>query len=225
MKINVKGCIVPSDDGWIYDWLGYENCTPQSVNKALAEASGEDVDVYINSEGGDIFAGSEIYEALRTYRGNCTIHIVGLAASAASVIACARSSEIAPTGMMMVHNVSGNSCGDYHSMDKTSDILRKANQTIATAYTAKTGMSEAEALEMMDKETWLTAYDAVEKKLVDRISEPSVQLTAQSSGGLLSREAIEKIRNQLKKPHSQEKADKNIYQAQLEILKLGGIRI
>ena len=125
----------------------------------------------------------------------------------------------------MVHNVSGNSCGDYHSMDKSSGILRKANQTIAAAYTAKAGMSEAEALEMMDKETWLTAYDAVEKKLVDRISDPSVQLTAQSSGVLLPREAIEKLRNQLKKPHSQETADKKIYQAQLEILKLGGIRI
>lgn len=224
MRIDVKGLIVPSQDGWIYDWLGYENCTPEQVNSALAKANGDKVDVYVNSDGGDIFAGSEIYEALRTYSGECIIHVIGLAASAASVIACARKSEIAPTGMLMVHNVSGRADGDYRAMDKSSEILQKANRTIAAAYTEKTGMSEADALEMMNKETWLTAQDAVERKLIDRVSEPHVQLTAQLSNSLLSPAAVEKLRNQLKRPPSESgETDKTIYQAKLDLLKLGGI--
>ncbi len=224
VRLDIKGIIVRNDDGWIYDWFGYENTTPNDVNTAIAKANGETLDVYINSDGGDIFSGSEIYEALRTYAGDCKIHVVGLAASAASVIACARASDIAPTAMVMVHNVSGRADGDYHKMDKNSEVLQKANQTIAAAYMAKTGMTQAEALDMMDKETWLTAQDAVERGLIDSISKPVVQLTAHSSNGMIPPEVLDTLRNKLKRPPSEsEETDKSIYQARLDLLKIGGI--
>lgn len=171
MKINVKGTVIPDDYAWIYDWFGEPYVSPSVVNTALEEADGEDVDVYINSGGGDVFAGSEIYSAIRDYKGNVKIHVVGLAASAASVIACAAMSDITPTGQVMVHNVSTYTAGDYHQMDKTSNILKQANRAIAAAYTAKTKMTEKEALELMDTETWLTGSDAVEWGLIDEISE------------------------------------------------------
>lgn len=223
MKIDVKGLIVSTDDSWIYDWLGYENCSPGKVNSSIAKANGEKLDVYINSEGGDVFAGSEIYEALRTYPGECKIHIVGIAASAASVIACARESEIAPTAMLMVHNVSAQTCGDYKAMDKQSEILQKANKTIAAAYVAKTGMTEAEALKMMDKETWLTAAEAVEKGLADRISQPEIRLAASLSNSLLPPETVAKIKGILTREKSLQTDEKQRSQAQLDLLKLGGI--
>jgi ATP-dependent protease ClpP protease subunit len=69
-KINVKGDIVSSGDKWIYDWLGIEAVSPNEINKALNEANGDDIEVDINSGGGDISAGSEIYTALRSYKGN-----------------------------------------------------------------------------------------------------------------------------------------------------------
>lgn len=171
MKINVKGTVIPDAYAWIYDYFEEPYVSPSKVHDALEEAGGEDVDIYINSGGGDVFAGSEIYSAIRDYKGSVKIHVVGLAASAASVIACAAKSDITPTGQFMVHNVSTFTAGDYREMDHTSEMLRQANRAIAAAYTSKTKMTEADALELMDAETWLTASDAVDWGLIDEISE------------------------------------------------------
>lgn len=218
MNIDVKGPIVSDSDAWAYDWLNILHCAPGQVIQALQNADGKDIDVYINSGGGSIFAGSEIYSALRGYPGNVRIHVVGLAASAASVIACAGPSDISPTGMVMVHNVSSpGSDGDYHVKDQESEILRKANSAIAAAYVAKTGMSESEALDMMEKETWLTAGEAVRIGLIDAISGPAESsLVASVSGSILPESAINKIMKAFKYPAAKKA------QLELDILKLKG---
>ena len=59
-RIDVKGQIIESGNEWVYDWLGLESTSPKKIIKALQEAGGEDVEIYINSPGGSIFAGSEI---------------------------------------------------------------------------------------------------------------------------------------------------------------------
>ena len=223
--INIKGPIIPSDEVRIYDWLGIECTNPKAVNDAIKKANGEKLDVYINSGGGDIFVGSEIYEALRSYKGDVKIHVVGLAASAASVIACARESEIAPTAMMMVHNVSSYAEGDYRDMNHQAEVLEKANKIIAAAYVEKTGMAEAEALKMMDHETWLTAQDAVEKGICNKISEAHqaqtnsnpLRLAASYNSGMLPKSVIDKIRNQMATDKLKAKS-----QTKLNLLKLGG---
>ena len=223
--INIKGPIIPSDEGWVYDWFGIENANPKVVHDAIAKANGEKLDVYVNSGGGDIFAASEIYESLRSYKGDVMIHVVGLAASAASVVTCARESEIALTAMVMVHNVSSYAEGDYRDLKHESEVLQKANKTIANAYIAKTGMTEAEALAMMDKETWLTAQDAVGKGICNKISEAHqaqtnsnpLQLAASYNSGVLPRTAIDKIRNQMATDKLKAKS-----QTKLNLLKLGG---
>lgn len=225
MDVNIKGTIISSDEVQVYDYFGIENANPKAVNNAIAKANGEKLDVYINSGGGDIFAGSEIYEALRSYKGDVKIHVVGLAASAASVIACARESEIAPTAMMMVHNVSSYAEGDYRDMNHQAEVLEKANKIIAAAYVEKTGMAEAEALKMMDKETWLTAQDAVEKGICNKISEAHqaqtnsnpLRLAASYNSGVLPRTVIDKIRNQMAADKLKAKS-----QTKLNLLKLGG---
>lgn len=226
MRIDIKGTIVSNDDKWIYEWFEYDATCPNDVNKLIDQANGEPLEVYINSGGGDIFAGSEIYSALRSYKGEVNIHVVGFAASAASVIACAGKSDISPTAMFMVHNVSGRAQGDYHVMDKSSDVLHTANKSIAAAYIAKTGMSEAEALKMMDKETWLTAQQAVDKGLIDKIAENhNLKLVAAYQTPLIPQTVIDKVRNIVKNPLNEagiltpEKA-----QAKLNLLKLGGTK-
>lgn len=222
--ISIKGPIVPSDEAWIYDLFGIECANPKAVNSAIAKANGEKLDVYINSGGGDIFAGSEIYSSLRSYKGDVLIHVVGLAASAASVVTCARESEITPTAMVMVHNVSSYAEGDYRDMNHQAEVLEKANKIIAAAYVEKTGMAEAEALKMMDHETWLTAQDAVGKGLCNAISKPrqnsTIQLAASYNSGMLPKSVIDKMRNQL----SDEKQKKQA-QTKLNLLKLGGKNI
>lgn len=201
MKIDIKGAIVPNDDAWIYDWFGETYTSPKNVSAALEEANGEDVDIEINSGGGDVFAGSEIYAAIRAYPGTVNIHVVGLAASAASVIACAAKSDIAPTAQMMVHNVSTWAAGNYHDMDHASNMLKQANRAIAAAYVEKSGMSEKDALDLMDAETWITAQDAVDYGLIDKIAgsqnsvqdeDASVRLAA-SVGGMLPPSVINKM--------------------------------
>ena len=172
--INIKGVIVSNTDRWIYDFFGVENTAPASVIKAVetARKSGERVDVYINSPGGDISAGADIYSALRGY-SDVHIHITGQACSAASVIACAGRSDISPVGMVMIHNVSMAAEGDNRDMSHAATVLKTADKSIASAYVEKTGRSMEEMLGLMAKETWLTADEAVELGLVDEISAPA----------------------------------------------------
>lgn len=224
LRIEIKGAIVSNDDKAAYDYFNLEATCPRDVLQKLKEAGTEYVDVFINSGGGDIFAGSEIYSALRSYQGKIKIHVVGLAASAASVILCAGESDITPTGMVMVHNVSGYASGDYRQMDKTAEVLKKANSAIAEAYMNKTKMTRDEALQLMEQETWLTAEEAIRKGLVDRMEEPPVKLVASLACTLLPREVIEKTM-QTMNAHNPRKADifmRERAKATLRLLKLGG---
>lgn len=223
MKIEVKGVIIPNDYQWIYDFLSMDAISPRVVQSKLAEANGQPVDVYINSPGGSVFAGSEIYAALRAHAGGVKIHVVGEAASAASVIMCAGTCDIAPTGMVMVHNVSGGAQGDYHDMDNASEMLKEANRAIAAAYVEKTGKTEAEILAMMDKETWLSAASAVEYGLVDSISQPAAVPLVASAVNLLSRETIEKITALAGRTRGDNNAMRAA-RAQFEFMKIGGMK-
>ena len=168
--IDIKGDIISDDSQWIYDWIGWSYTSAKNVIKKLKEANGQPVRLKVNSPGGDVFAASEIYTELRSYSGEVNIEIVGLAASAASVISMAGNSKMSPTAQLMVHNVSTSLVeGDYRVMDHMSEVLRNANETIANAYVNKSGMSMEQALELMDHETWLNAQRAVELGLVDEV--------------------------------------------------------
>ena len=147
MKVNIKGTIVRNDYKRMYEFFGIECTCPKDVSGILDNAKGETVDVYINSGGGEIFSATEIYESLRQY-GNVKIHVVGMAASAASVIMCAGDCDISPTSMVMIHNVSSWAEGDYNTMSHESKVLLTATKAMAAAYTAKTGKSENDFLKL-----------------------------------------------------------------------------
>lgn len=228
-KINVKGPIVSNSDAWIYEWFGIEATSPQKVNDALEKANGEDIEVEINSGGGSVFAGSEIYTALKSYKGNVIVKIVGLAASAASVIAMAGNKVMmSPTAQIMIHNVSSRAEGDYRDMEHTADVLKNADNTIANAYRIKTGKTQEELLALMDKETWMTADKAKELGFVDEIMfENDSQLVASTDySGMLPPEVINKIRNTLKNPDIDMNNDSDILmqksKTKLNLLKLKG---
>nr|DAW36868.1 MAG TPA: Putative ATP dependent Clp protease [Caudoviricetes sp.] len=238
MDIEVKGDIISDDSQWIYDWIGWSYTSARNVLKSLKKANGEDVLVKINSPGGSVFAASEIYTALRGYKGNVNIEIHGLAASAASVIAMAGHCKMSPTGQMMVHNVSTSGVdGDYRVMEHTAEMLRNANMTIANAYIDKTGMSEEEALNLMDNETWLSAERALELGMIDEIMFRNTNINIQNKQlkGLYNSfssipkellDQLEKIKDiNFSQPNlNNEKVDFLIQkaQAELELLKLRG---
>lgn len=201
MKISIRGPIVSSNQHRLYQFYGMEATSPRSVADALAKGNGERAEVEINSGGGEIFAASEIYTALRSYAGGVIVRIVGLAASAASIIAMAGESEMTQTGMMMIHNVQSSADGDYRQMEHTAGVLRDANHAIISAYVAKTGRPEAEIAAMMDAETWITAERAVELGLVDRVMQPDTgqkPLAADFYSGMLSEDALRRAENFLK---------------------------
>ena len=226
-QINVKGPIVSNNDGRFYRWLGYEACSPGDIIKALEEANGDDVEVHINSGGGDVTAGSEIYTALRNYSGRVMVKIVGRAASMASVIAEAGESEISPTAHFMIHNVHTYAGGDYRTFEETASALRSLNQSIMSAYIAKTGKTAEELQAMMDRSTYLSAQEAVAAGFVDRIMEfdsdqPEVMAVADDGSGMIPEPVMAKIRDLIEdKMKDLETPDlKAAAQARLELLKL-----
>lgn len=198
--IDIKGEIINSNNQWIYDWLGMEATSPKKISDALRDAGGEDVEIHINSPGGDVFAGSEIYTLLRAYSGKVKVKILGIAASAASVIAQAGESEISPTGMFMIHNVKTWSSGDYRDMEYTAEALKAANESIINAYMAKTGMTQEELQGLMDREAYMAAAQAVEYGFVDKVMFAEQAPELRNGFGLLPEETLKKIKNLIKNP-------------------------
>lgn len=227
MKVKIKGDIISNDYKWIYDWLEWESCCPGDVEKAItASADGEELEVEISSGGGEIIAGSEIYSMLRGYKkGSLNIFVSGLAASAASVIAMSGHCTMSPTALMMVHNVSGGANGDYHDMEAAAQMLKIANEAIASAYIDKTGRGMSDILKLMDNETWLTAARAKEYGLIDEVAfSESVQPLYNSAGlsGLIKPNKLEKLKNLITPQALQSPANMSAAKAkaELELLKL-----
>ncbi len=169
VRIEIRGVIVPDDDLWIYEWFDMTATSPQTVRDALNAAAGDDVVIIINSTGGDVQAGQEMYTALRSYEGNVKIQVYSLAASAASVVAMAGPSEISPVAQLMIHNVSCRAAGDHRDMEHTAQVLINANEALAAAYVAKTGKSKEDILALMAEETWYTAEQAVQEGFIDKV--------------------------------------------------------
>ncbi len=228
MKIGIKGVIVSNDDKWIYEWFEMDATCPRDVENEIEKANGEDLDIIINSVGGDVFAGSEIYTMLMGYKGGVVVKIVGVAASAASIIAMAGEKIlISPTAEMMIHNVTSRVSGDYRDFEHESNVLRDYNSTIANAYMIKTGMDKDELLAMMDEEIWLTPEKALEYKFVDEImfTNDAPKLAAGLYSMMLPPNVIEKIRGTIKKPQGfqrEKEAKTDILMARLNLLKLKG---
>jgi len=247
VKIPIKGIIAANDEKMIYEWFGYEVTTPKDVNQLINKANGEDLEVEINSPGGDVFSGSEIYTNLKNYKeGKVEVNIVGVAASAGSVIAMAGEvTRISPTAQIMIHNVSSVARGDYRALENQSKMLKNYNKSIANAYILKSGMEMDELLKLMNTGgtantgAWLTAQQAKEYGLVDEIMfDTGNKLVASAAGSLtLPPSVIDKMRNHLKSDEEENSNQEGLennqdtssqskglekYKARLKLLRLKG---
>ena len=165
--IEIVGDILDDYYGAMYERYNIPASYPKKVKSQLAEAAGDDVEININSGGGDVFSGFEIYSEILKYKGNVRINVTGLAASAASVIMCAGECFISPVGTVMVHCSACCARGNHNDLEKTAETLKTIDESIANAYIAKTGMDREKAIAMMEDTTWLTADRAVELGLCD----------------------------------------------------------
>ena len=175
-----------AEESWFDD-----DITPQMFRDELFADSG-DVVIWINSPGGDCVAASQIYSMLMDYKGNVTVKIDGIAASAASVIAMAGTKVLmAPTALMMIHNPMTAAFGDHEDMQKAIEMLSEVKESIINAYEIKTNLTRAKLSHLMDSETWMNARKAIELGFADDILTDE-KITAEMPAYAFSDRAVEK---------------------------------
>lgn len=173
MDIYLNGTIYDNDSADVLRWFGYlDVCCPADIAAGLEKAGGEDVTVYINSPGGDLLAGTQIYSMLRAYRGNTVARIQSHAASAASVAmqGCRRVICEAPA-LVCIHDPSiycdGNSADHRHAARQ----LDNAKEAIINAYMGRAAgkKTREEISALMSRDVWIPAQMALEYGIIDEI--------------------------------------------------------
>ena len=196
-RIQLKGFMIPNDYQEIYDFANREATSAKKLIDQLPTDE-SDVVIEVNSNGGLVTVGSEIYTTLRSYKGNVTAEVTGMAASAASFcIMGANKIVMSPTAQIMIHKalfreISGNS----DDLEKASDALKSIDKSIINAYVEKTGLDEKKLMEMMAKETYMSAHEAVELGFADEVM--SFKAVASGADNMLSDEEITNLRNKMR---------------------------
>lgn len=155
-------------------WWGDEVTPKQFKDELLSLGDVAELDVRINSGGGDVFAAHAISSMLKNHKAKVNVYIDGIAASAATIVASAGDTVyIPPNAMMMIHNPLAGLMGMYNAdeLDKMINVLEKVKASIVAAYVQKTGMEEKKLGKLMDAETWMTGAEAVEMKFADVLLE------------------------------------------------------
>lgn len=186
----------------IFDVIGEDMFGGVSANRisAALRSIGENkpVTVYINSPGGDMFEGVAIYNMLKEHKGDVTVKVIGLAASAASIIAMAGDEiQISDAGFLMIHNAWMVVLGNKHALREVADILEPMDAAMARVYQRRTGMDLEAVQEMMDGETWLDAGAAIENGFADAVLEDVLEEGEHQS--LSAKAALRKVDNALAK--------------------------
>jgi ATP-dependent protease ClpP protease subunit len=180
----------------VYDVIGYdywtgEGVTAKRIAAALRSMGAGPVTVNVNSPGGDMFEGLAIYNLLREHDGEITVKVLGLAASAASIIAMAGDTvQIARAGFLMIHNAWVMAIGNRNDLIEIAETLKPFDDAMASIYAARTGQDQAAIAKLMDAETWIGGEAAVEDGFADELL-PSDQV--QKGAGKASASAARRI--------------------------------
>lgn len=156
----------------IYDEIGLFGISAADFQSDLKALGAFDhLDLYINSPGGEVFVGFNIYNMLDRLKANITVHVDGLAASIASIIAMVGDTiNMADNAMMMIHNPMSFVMGDSKELRTAATALDKMKESAITIYASKSGKSRDEIWDLMDAETWLSAQEAVDEGFADEVT-------------------------------------------------------
>lgn len=180
----------------VYDVIGQdywsgEGVTAKRVSAALRSMGKGPVTVNVNSPGGDMFEGLAIYNLLREHDGEVTVKVLGVAASAASVIAMAGDTvQIARAGFLMIHNAWVMAVGNRHDLAEIAATLKPFDEAMASIYAAKTGGDPKAMSKLMDAESWIGGESAIEQGFADDLL-PSDQVG--KGGGKANASAVRRI--------------------------------
>lgn len=156
----------------LYDEIGGWGVSSDQFARDLSNVTAKTIRVRINSPGGSVFEGMNIFNALRRHGARIETHVDSLAASIASIIAMAGDEiHVAENAYLMIHNPWSVAIGDAEEMLKMAEVLEKLQGTMAGIYAKRSGKTEEEAAAWMADETWFTAEEAKDAGLVDVIEE------------------------------------------------------
>lgn len=187
MDIKIRGTLLNDLYARAMRYYGYTGLTcPNDIEEALGKANGEDVTFYINSDGGSLVVGSEIYSMIKQYKGKTTAHVQSRSASAATVAMMACKNIISePVSLFCMHNPSTYAEGDEHVFRHTAEELKNIKDSIIAAYEPRLKISRDEIIALMDKDMWISAVQAKEYGLIDSVSEGTKSQIVNSTGTLL----------------------------------------
>ena len=173
VEFHFNGDMLTDETADIWRYFGESsNVCPADIRDLCERADGDDITLYINSDGGALVAGTEIYSILREYKGNVTAHIQSRAASSATVAMMACDRIIAEAvALVLIHNPSTYAAGDANALRMTADELDSVKNAIMNAYTGRMNKSREEISALMDRDIWLDAQAAKEAGLIDEIIE------------------------------------------------------
>ncbi|MDH0439401.1 head maturation protease, ClpP-related [Enterobacter cloacae] len=171
---GIKAAATDDNSISVFDVIGQdywgEGVTAKRIAGALRAMNGADVTVNINSPGGDMFEGLAIYNLLREYEGHVTVKVLGIAASAASVIAMAGDDiQIGRGAFLMIHNCWVYAMGNRHDFAELAQSLEPFDNAMADIYAARSGLDMAAVQKLMDAESYIGGSDAVAKGLADSL--------------------------------------------------------
>lgn len=157
--------------GTIADFVFFEDTISAKAVKNALDDVDKDIVIRLNSGGGDVFEGVEIYNYLKSLSNHVTVEVTSLAASAASLVAMAGDNIIIRTGAnMMIHEASTMAFGNKSDIQKTLNALTAIDTSIVDIYQERTGLDKDEIVNLIANETWFTADEAVKKGFADEKS-------------------------------------------------------
>ena len=155
----------------VFNEIGGMGTTSEMFARELEFANGEDIEVRINSVGGEVQEGITIYNLLKSYAGNVKVIVDGWAASIASIIALGGDELVMNEGsFIMIHNPWTGMMGEAKDLRQEADLLDLMTNELVNIYVQATGLDEGEIRQMMDEETWLNPTDAIEKGFANSVA-------------------------------------------------------
>lgn len=152
-------------------WIGDDTISAKSIREEIEDTT-IPITVYLNTQGGDVFEGIEIYNLFKNHKSDITVEITGLCASAGTFVALGANKVVMDTGtQFMIHQASSFAYGNKEDIQKTLNALESIDKSIISIYKAKTGKSDEELEDMLKKETWFTCEKALENGFIDEIKE------------------------------------------------------
>jgi len=176
LRVKAEGNVIEILDVIGFDYLDGGITVKNIKEKLSAIGDNNEVTVVLNSPGGDMFEGIAIYNALKSHKGKVTIDVIGIAASAASVIAMAGDEiRIAKSAFFMIHNAWVVAAGNKNEFIELAEYLKPFDENMAQIYADKTSEDIAVITSMMDAETWLNGTKSVESGFADSILNETIE--------------------------------------------------